>query len=164
MGPLLPLLLGCCSAAASGAKELRGRYVTVRAGGGTQCVVTNFGAKGDGKTDDTKAIQAAFDHCGQSGGGTVVVPAPKTYLMFSVHFTSSNQELHIEEGATLLGSDDIKSWDGGKVGSALIVAKPTTKGQKTLEHVAITGGVSLPSPRKQAAAAKQTAQGGTPSR
>ena len=78
-----------------------------------------------GKSDDTVHVQAAFDHCGQSGGGTVVIPAPKTFLIFSVHFTASNQELHIEEGARLLGSDDVKAWGNlakhGN-GSALIVA------------------------------------------
>ena len=137
---LLRLLLLLGLATASGMKELHGRYVTVRVGGGSECVVTDYGAKGDGKADDTRAIQAAFDHCGHSGGGTIIIPAPKTFLIFSVHFTSNHQELHIEEGATLLGSDDIKAWDGGKVGSALIVAQPTGKDQKTMEHVAITGG------------------------
>eukprot|EP01051_Picozoa_sp_SAG22_P004325 SAG22_NODE_229_length_14598_cov_13.257052_6_plen_980_part_00 len=114
-------------------KALVGRHVTVNVGGAMVCMVTNFGAKGDGKTDDTAAVQAAFDHCGQSGGGTVVIPSPGTFLIFSVHFTASNQGLHIEEGATLLGSDDIGAWKGGAVGSALIVAN----GQS---HVAITGG------------------------
>ena len=52
---------------------LRGRYVTVEIAP-VECVVTNYGAVGDGKTDDTRAIQAAFDHCGLSGGGAVVLP------------------------------------------------------------------------------------------
>ena len=91
-------------------KTIRGRHVDVGPIAAVQCNVTTFGAKGDGVTDDTKAIQAAFDHCGGSGGGTVVIPAPKTFLIFSIHFTASNQELHIEEGARLLRSDDVKAW------------------------------------------------------
>ena len=91
-------------------KTIRGRYVDVGPIVPVQCDVTNFGAKGDGVADDTKAVQAAFDQCGQSGGGTVVIPAPKTFLIFSVRFTASYQELRIEEGARLLGSDDVQAW------------------------------------------------------
>jgi polygalacturonase len=119
---------------------LRGRYVSVEIAP-VECVATNYGARGDGKTDDTKAIQAAFDHCGLAGGGTIVLPAPHTYLIYSVHFTASNQELRIEEGATLLGSDNIKAWEDGKVGSALIVAPKKLPSFPTgLQHIAITGG------------------------
>ena len=41
--------------------------------------VRQFGAAGDGKTLDTRAIQDALDACGKAGGGTVVFPAG-TYL------------------------------------------------------------------------------------
>src|SRR4051812_10700647 len=37
--------------------------------------VREFGAKGDGATIDTAAVQAAIDACSRDNGGTVLVPA-----------------------------------------------------------------------------------------
>ena len=49
------------------------------------CDVTKFGVVGDGKTDDTSAIERALHHCGSlGGGGRVVLPAPRTYLVVSL--------------------------------------------------------------------------------
>jgi hypothetical protein len=45
--------------------------------------VTDFGAVGDGTTDDTQAVQAAVDAVYDAGGGVVVFPA-RTYLLTSV--------------------------------------------------------------------------------
>jgi hypothetical protein len=44
--------------------------------------VTQFGAKGDGSTDDTAAIQAAFTTC-WAKGGIVEFPGPHTYVVSS---------------------------------------------------------------------------------
>jgi polygalacturonase len=66
--------------------------------------VRDFGAKGDGRTLDTKAIQKAIDTCGESGG-IVVLPAG-TYLTGSIELRS-NIELNIQAGTTVLGSTDL---------------------------------------------------------
>lgn len=47
---------------------------------GARASVRDFGAKGDGTTDDTAAFQKAMDACGKSGGGVVEVPTGK-YLI-----------------------------------------------------------------------------------
>lgn len=62
--------------------------------------VMAFGAKGDGVTDDTAAIQAALDALKESGG-TIHFPVGKYLLTGSVYFYS-NQALLFEQGATLL--------------------------------------------------------------
>jgi polygalacturonase len=65
-----------------------------------------FGASGDGQTSDTRALQAAIDACGgrQGGGGTVYLPAGR-YRSGALFF-HDNVTLHLDAGATLLGSQD----------------------------------------------------------
>ncbi len=71
--------------------------------------IREFGAVGDGRTKDTAAIQGAIDACAESGGG-VVYCSPGTYLTGTI-FLKSEIDLHLETGATILGSPDIADYD-----------------------------------------------------
>ena len=79
--------------------------------------VRDYGAKGDGKTLDHHAINAAIDSCVAHGGGRVVVPAG-TYLCGSIRM-KSHVELHLSAGAKILAApakmkayDEAESWEG----------------------------------------------------
>ena len=72
------------------------------------CNVREFGAKGDGTTKDTEAIQKALDACAGKSG-RVVVP-PGTYLTGSLYM-GDDTELHLEEGAVILGSPDLADYN-----------------------------------------------------
>ena len=68
--------------------------------------VTSFGAIGDGVTLNTASFVAAVNAC--SGGGRVVVPAGNEsgsiFLTGSLELPFDGLELHVEKGATILGS------------------------------------------------------------
>ena len=66
--------------------------------------ITRFGARGDGETVCTAAIQRAIDACGASGGGTIVVP-PGRFVTGTL-WMRSNVTLHLDAGATLIAARD----------------------------------------------------------
>ncbi|HEY1489533.1 MAG TPA: glycosyl hydrolase family 28 protein, partial [Verrucomicrobiae bacterium] len=70
--------------------------------------IRDFGAKGDGTTLDTAAVQAAIDACNKDHGGTVLVPAG-VFVIGTVEI-KSNVTLHIAAGGKLLGSPDGKQY------------------------------------------------------
>ncbi|GLZ48985.1 exo-poly-alpha-D-galacturonosidase [Actinomycetospora sp. NBRC 106375] len=70
--------------------------------------VHEFGARGDGTTRDTAAIQAAIDAAAASGGGIVVFPGG-TFLSGTI-FLKSRVTLHLGPGAVLLGSPDVADY------------------------------------------------------
>ena len=71
--------------------------------------VTTFGAKGDGKTDNTAAFAKAIAACSANpGGGHVVVPSG-TYVTGAIRL-KSNVDLHLNSGATLKFSGDASKY------------------------------------------------------
>ncbi len=67
--------------------------------------VTDFGAKGDGKTNNTKAINAAIAAAAKNGGGTVCFPAGN-FLSFTIRM-KSKITLHLDQGAVLIGDQEV---------------------------------------------------------
>lgn len=70
--------------------------------------IRDFGAKGDGKTLDTTAIQNAINACNKDLGGTVLVPAG-TFVIGTIEL-KSNVRLYIAAQGTLLGTVDGKQY------------------------------------------------------
>jgi polygalacturonase len=62
------------------------------------------GARGDGRGDDTLALQRAIDECHATGGGHVVVP--RGVFLTGALRMRSRVDLNLSAGATLLFSDD----------------------------------------------------------
>ena len=71
--------------------------------------VKDLGAKGDGTSMDTKAINKSIEDAANAGGGTIYFPAGN-YLCGSIRL-KSNITLFIEQGATLIAASDSTEFD-----------------------------------------------------
>jgi hypothetical protein len=102
--------MGLASAAAfAGAAAAQSSSGGAAALAGTRVYnIVDFGARGDGKTLDTQALQAAIDACTKDQGGTVLVPAG-VFVIGTVEM-KSNVTLHISAQGRLLGSADGKQY------------------------------------------------------
>ena len=102
--------------------------------------VRQFGAKGDGKTLDTAAIQKALDECGNAGGGIVLFPAG-TYLSQPITLRTKTT-VQLDAGAKLQATGEQAAFL--KTGTNWLAArsggdfKPFIGG-KDLVDVTITG-------------------------
>jgi len=100
--------------------------------------VREYGAKGDGDSVDTKAIQDTIDACHAAGGGRVLLPAG-TYKSGTLRLRD-HVTIHLERGARLVGTAELTGYSGFESGNlrnsrwnrGLIVGEG-------LEDVAITG-------------------------
>jgi polygalacturonase len=99
------------------------------------CNPRDFGAKGDGVSKDTTAIQSAIDACAAKGGGAVRLIAG-TYLSAPI-VLKSNIILQLDKGATLLGSSDHADYPP-KIEFRLPTLQPLVSATNA-QNVAITG-------------------------
>jgi polygalacturonase len=121
-----------------------------------QLNVRDFGATGDGTTNDTAVLQQALDRCWVLGGGEVLLPAG-TYLTGALALRS-NTLLRLQENAIITGTGDFTDypvtqvrWEGkwiqgrvallyaidasnfGIVGPGRIVGNPALGGRPTAQ-------------------------------
>jgi polygalacturonase len=71
------------------------------------CNVRDQHAVGDGKTDDTHALQQTIDSC--PAGGMVLLPSGGTFLSGTIRL-KSNLTFRVEPGAKLLGTRDTTAY------------------------------------------------------
>ena len=98
--------------------------------------VRDYGAIGDGKSDDRPAIQRAVDACAESGGGKVVLHNG-TFLSGTV-VLKSHVELHLTSTAVLKGSPDLGQYVADDKTPYRITARSLIYARDCV-HVAITG-------------------------
>ncbi|NLP12277.1 hypothetical protein GX408_17900 [bacterium] len=67
--------------------------------------VLDYGARGDDKTNNTQAINAAIEAAAKNGGGTVCFPAG-SFLSYTIHLRS-NITLHLDQGAVIIGDKEV---------------------------------------------------------
>ncbi len=77
-------------------------FVLMRNTAAKQYVITDFGAKGDSLTLNTKSIQSAIDACSAKGGGTVVVP--KGIFISGAIFLKKGVNLRVDKDGVLKGT------------------------------------------------------------
>ncbi len=103
------------------------------------CDVRQYGAKGDGASKDTAAIQKAIDACSGPHAGTVILSGG-TFVSGPV-VLKSNMTLRIAKDATLLGSPDRADYP-----KATFARQPTVMplvGSVNAENITIDGGGTI---------------------
>jgi polygalacturonase len=84
---------------------IAGASLAVNASAAKVCSVRQYGAKGDGVTNDAVAIQKAIDDCSETHQGTVLLDGGAVFVS-SPLLLKSHMTLRIIAGTTLAGSED----------------------------------------------------------
>ena len=82
--------------------------LTAAARAPARAVITAFGARPDGVTLNTRAIQAAIDHLAVTGGGTVVIPSG--VFVSGALFLKPGVDLRLDAGAVLRCSTEMENF------------------------------------------------------
>ena len=80
--------------------------------------VVDYGATGDGTTDDTAAIQAAIDAAATAGGGIVYIPPSSTPYMVTSSLNIAGDNITIEGGgwgSVIKAANSFDNSSGGQV-------------------------------------------------
>lgn len=101
-------------------------------------IVTRFGAVGDGRSDDTAAVQAAIDAAHAQGGGQVVIPAGRSFRCGTISLRSGI-ELHLEAGATLQTSADDAAYTVRRQTGGLANGKPDEDSEPSTMFITADG-------------------------
>ncbi|KAK7278913.1 hypothetical protein RJT34_23952 [Clitoria ternatea] len=75
--------------------------------------VNDYGAKGDGKSDDTQAFMKAWEVACSSGGAVLVVPGRQNYLLKPIKFSGPcKSEISVQIYGTIEASDKVSDYSG----------------------------------------------------
>ncbi|XP_057983909.1 polygalacturonase At1g48100 [Malania oleifera] len=77
--------------------------------------VLDYGAKGDGTTDDTKAFGAAWRDACEQEGSTMTIPSGSTFLVQPISFSGSNCTSNIvfQLDGKIIAPTSFESWGSG---------------------------------------------------
>jgi len=75
--------------------------------------VLHYGATGDGSTDDTAALDAAYAACRAADGAVVLFPSGHIFITRPLKLACNNSVTNIEAGAVLRAKPDTDSWPFG---------------------------------------------------
>jgi hypothetical protein len=95
-----------------------GSVYVLQDGGGTATNVQAYGAKGDGLTDDTSAVQAAFSSL-HGGGGVVLFPHGSYKLSSQISYTLTKNDI-----LYVVGSGATLKWSAANGGLLLVINSP----------------------------------------